>query len=145
MSLLSCAQIEQEAALSYNARTRQEVYLLKSHSCGELRDKNVGKEVTLAGWVHRRRDHGGLIFIDLRDKEGIAQVVFNPETSQKAHKTANELRNEYVAKITGKVEKRPAGTENQTLPTGKIEVIAREIQILNTSKTPPFRSEERRV
>jgi aspartyl-tRNA synthetase len=112
--------------------------LLKSHSCGELTEKHVGKEVTLAGWVHRRRDHGGLIFIDLRDKEGIAQVVFNPETSKKAHKTANELRNEYVAKIAGKVEKRPKGTENLKLPTGKIEVIASDIQILNTAKTPPF-------
>jgi len=112
--------------------------LLKSHSCGELRDNHVGKEVTLAGWVHRRRDHGGLIFIDLRDKEGIAQVVFNPETSKEAHKTANELRNEYVAKITGKVAQRPTGTENLKLPTGKIEVVASEIQILNTAKTPPF-------
>jgi aspartyl-tRNA synthetase len=112
--------------------------LLKSHSCGELRDKHVGQEVTLAGWVHRRRDHGGLIFIDLRDREGMAQVVFNPEISKKAHKTANELRNEYVAKITGKVSKRPAGTENLKLPTGKIEVIASDIQILNTAKTPPF-------
>jgi aspartyl-tRNA synthetase len=112
--------------------------LLKNHSCGELTEKHIGHEVTLAGWVHRRRDHGGLIFIDLRDKEGIAQVVFNPETSKKAHKTANELRNEYVAKITGKVEKRPKGTENLKLPTGKIEVIANDIQILNTSKTPPF-------
>ena len=112
--------------------------MLKSHSCGELRDKHVGHEVTLAGWVHRRRDHGGLIFIDLRDREGIAQVVFNPETSKKAHKTANELRSEYVAKITGKVAKRPPGTENTKLPTGKIEVIASDIQILNTAKTPPF-------
>ena len=112
--------------------------MLKSHSCGELTEKHIGHEVTLAVWVHRRRDHGGLIFIDLRDKEGIAQVVFNPETSKKAHKTANELRNEYVAKITGKVEKRPAGTENLKLPTGKIEVIANDIQILNTAKTPPF-------
>ncbi len=112
--------------------------MLKSHSCGELRDNHVGKEVTLAGWVHRRRDHGGLIFIDLRDKEGIAQVVFNPETSKEAHKTANELRNEYVAKITGKVAQRPTGTENLKLPTGKIEVVASEIQILNTAKTPPF-------
>lgn len=118
--------------------TRQEGYLLKSHSCGELTEKYIGHEVTLAGWVHRRRDHGGLIFIDLRDKEGIAQVVFNPETSKKAHKTANELRNEYVAKITGKVEKRPKGTENLKLITGKIEVIASDIQILNTAKTPPF-------
>ena len=112
--------------------------MLKSHSCGELTEKHIGHEVTLAGWVHRRRDHGGLIFIDLRDKEGIAQVVFNPEISKKAHQTANDLRNEYVAKITGKVEKRPKGTENLKLPTGKIEVIASDIQILNTAKTPPF-------
>ncbi|MGA7676841.1 MAG: aspartate--tRNA ligase [Dehalococcoidia bacterium] len=112
--------------------------MLKSHSCGELRDKHVGKEVTLAGWVHRRRDHGGLIFIDLRDRDGIAQVVFNPEISKKAHETANELRSEYVAKITGKVTKRPSGTVNLKLPTGKIEVIASDIQILNTAKTPPF-------
>jgi aspartyl-tRNA synthetase len=112
--------------------------LLKSHSCGELRDKHVGKEVALAGWVHRRRDHGGLIFIDLRDREGISQVVFNPEISKKAHKTANELRSEYVAQITGKVAKRPPSTENLKLPTGKIEIIASDIQILNTAKTPPF-------
>jgi aspartyl-tRNA synthetase len=125
------------AALGYNAGT-SEVHLLKSHSCGELTEKHIGHEVTLAGWVHRRRDHGGLIFIDLRDKDGIAQVVFNPETSKTAHKTANELRNEYVAKITGKVEKRPQGTENLKLPTGKIEVIASDIQILNAAKTPPF-------
>ena len=112
--------------------------MLKDHSCGELTEKHVGSEVTLAGWVHRRRDHGGLIFIDLRDKEGMAQVVFNPEISQKAHKTANELRNEYVARIKGRVEKRPKGTENLKLPTGKIEVIASDIQILNAAKTPPF-------
>jgi aspartyl-tRNA synthetase len=98
----------------------------------------VGQEVTLAGWVHRRRDHGGLIFIDLRDREGIAQIVFNPEISKGVHKVANELRNEYVAKITGKVAQRPPGTENTKLPTGKIEVIASDIQILNTAKTPPF-------
>ncbi len=112
--------------------------MLKSHSCGELREENVGNEVTLAGWVHRRRDHGGLIFIDLRDREGIAQIVFNPEISKGVHKVANELRNEYVAKVTGKVAQRPPGTENTKLPTGKIEVIASDIQILNTSKTPPF-------
>jgi aspartyl-tRNA synthetase len=88
--------------------------------------------------VHRRRDHGGLIFIDLRDREGIAQIVFNPEISKGVHKVANELRNEYVAKVTGKVAQRPPGTENTKLPTGKIEVIASDIQILNTAKTPPF-------
>jgi len=112
--------------------------LLKSHSCGELREKHVGQEVTLAGWVHRRRDHGGLVFIDLRDREGIAQVVFNPEISKTAHDVADGLRNEYVIKVTGEVALRPPGTENARLPTGEIEVIASDIQLLNTSKTPPF-------
>ncbi len=112
--------------------------MLKTHYCGELKEEHVGQNVILAGWVHRRRDHGGLIFIDLRDKEGIVQVVFNPDTSEKAHKTASELRIEYVAKIAGKVVKRPPGTENLKLPTGQIEVIASDIQILNTAKTPPF-------
>ena len=112
--------------------------MLKSHSCGELRKKHVGQEVTLAGWVHRRRDHGGLVFIDLRDREGIAQVVFNPEISKTAHEVADGLRNEYVIKVTGEVALRPSGTENPKLPTGEIEVIASDIQLLNTSKTPPF-------
>ena len=112
--------------------------MLKSHSCGELRKQHVGHEVTLAGWVHRRRDHGGLVFIDLRDREGIAQVVFNPEISKTAHGVADDLRNEYVIKVTGEVAKRPPGTENRKLPTGEIEVIASDIQILNTSETPPF-------
>jgi aspartyl-tRNA synthetase len=88
--------------------------------------------------VDRRRDHGGLIFIDLRDREGVTQVVFNPEISNDAHKVADQLRSEYVASITGKVSPRPAGTENPKLPTGDIEIIARSIRILNTSLTPPF-------
>lgn len=112
--------------------------MLKSHSCGELTEEHVGQLVSLAGWVHRRRDHGGLIFIDLRDRSGISQIVFNPEVSQSAHKIASELRNEYVVQLSGKVSRRPPGTENPNLPTGKIEVIANSIQILNTSKTPPF-------
>ncbi len=112
--------------------------MLKNHSCGELSKKDVGAEVTLAGWVDRRRDHGGLIFIDLRDREGITQVVFNPETSADCHKIASQMRSEYVIRVSGEVALRPKGTENPKLPTGEIEVIARSAEILNPSKTPPF-------
>ncbi len=112
--------------------------MLKTHSCGQLRKENKGIEVTLAGWVHRRRDHGGLIFIDLRDREGLTQVVFNPEIDVAAHKLANDLRSEYVIQVTGKVELRPAGTENKKIPTGDIEVYAENLNILNVSETPPF-------
>jgi aspartyl-tRNA synthetase len=112
--------------------------LLKSHSCGELRKKAIGTKVTLAGWVDRRRDHGGLIFIDLRDREGITQVVFDPETSAECHKIANSIRSEYVVQVTGEVSPRPKGTENPKLPTGDIEVIAHSAAVLNKSKTPPF-------
>jgi aspartyl-tRNA synthetase len=112
--------------------------LLKSHNCGQLRAANVGEEVTLAGWVHRRRDLGGLIFIDLRDREGITQVVFNPELAPDIHAAANGLRNEYVIQVVGKVSKRPQGTENSRLPTGEIEVPAGSLKIFNASKTPPF-------
>jgi len=112
--------------------------LLKSHSCGELNKKHVGLKVTLAGWVDRRRDHGGLIFIDLRDREGIVQVVFNPEVAPQCHEIASEMRSEYVVRISGEVALRPPGTENPKLATGEIEVIARKSDILNPSKTPPF-------
>ena len=112
--------------------------MLRSHNCGELTAKNIAETVTVAGWVHRRRDHGNLIFIDLRDRSGIVQVVLNPELSPVAHGTANQARNEYVLKVVGKVEHRPAGTENPKLSTGEIDILAAEVQILNTSKTPPF-------
>jgi len=112
--------------------------LLKTHSCGELTKKNIGTEVTLAGWVDRRRDHGGLIFIDLRDRGGIIQVVFNPETSKAAHKKASGMRSEYVIQVSGKVASRQKGTENLKLATGEIEVIADSTEILNPSKVPPF-------
>jgi aspartyl-tRNA synthetase len=112
--------------------------LYKDHSCGELRKSDSGKIVTLAGWVHRRRDHGGIIFIDLRDVNGITQVVFNPDISKEAHSIAEELRNEYVIKVSGTVSERPEGTENKSLPTGEIEVIAIDLKILNRAKTPPF-------
>jgi aspartyl-tRNA synthetase len=112
--------------------------LLKSHNCGELREKHAGQKVTLAGWVHRRRDHGGKVFIDLRDREGIVQVVFNPQVSQEAYEVAGSLRSEYVIQVTGEVATRPRGTENRKLATGDIEVIAKEAVVLNLSKTPPF-------
>ena len=112
--------------------------MLKSHDCGELRENHAGQRVTLAGWVHRRRDHGGKVFIDLRDREGIVQVVFNPQVSQEAYEVAGSLRTEYVIQVTGEVAVRPKGTENRKLATGGIEVIAGEAVILNPSKTPPF-------
>jgi len=112
--------------------------LLKTHSCGELNKEHVGTKVVLAGWVDRRRDHGGLTFIDLRDREGIVQVVFNPEISKLCHEIASEMRNEYVVKVSGEVVLRPPGTENPKLPTGDIEVIAQNTEILSPSKTPPF-------
>ncbi len=112
--------------------------MLKTHSCGEINREHVGSQVALAGWVDRRRDHGGLIFIDLRDREGIVQVVFNPEISKACHEIASEMRNEYVISISGEVAVRPPGTENPKLPTGEIEVIAKNAVILNPSKTPPF-------
>ncbi len=112
--------------------------MLKTHTNGELRKENVGQTVTLAGWVHRRRDHGGLIFIDLRDHFGMTQVVFNPAASPKAHQVASELRPEYVVRVTGQVEPRPEGQENPHLATGAIEVLAERAEILNESKPPPF-------
>ena len=112
--------------------------MLKSHSCGELNKEHVGAQVTLAGWVDRRRDHGGLIFIDLRDREGIVQVVFNPGISKPCHEIASEMRSEYVVRISGEVALRPPGTENPKLATGDIEVIAHNTDIINPSKTPPF-------
>ncbi|MFS8531106.1 aspartate--tRNA ligase [Sphaerobacter thermophilus] len=107
-------------------------------TCGELRAGDVGRTVTLKGWVNRRRDHGGLIFLDLRDRYGITQVVANPEHSHEAHQTAETVRNEYVLSITGTVAARPAGTENPNMATGAIEVVADRIEVLNPAKTPPF-------
>ncbi len=112
--------------------------MLKSRNCGELREEHTGQKVTLAGWVHRRRDHGGKVFVDLRDREGIVQVVFNPQISQEAYEVTGSLRSEYVIQVTGEVASRPKGTENRKLATGDIEIIAKEAVILNASKTPPF-------
>ncbi len=112
--------------------------MLKSHTCGELRAEHAGQAVTLAGWVNRRRDQGGLIFIDLRDRWGITQVVINQESSPEAHDIASEVRSEFVLQVEGHVRPRPDGTVNDELPTGAVEVVAAEIKLLNPSKNPPF-------
>lgn len=112
--------------------------MFRTHSCGELTVGRIGERVTLAGWVHRRRDHGGLVFIDLRDHAGLVQVVFNPEVSGAGHGVATGLRNEYVIQVIGDVAKRPPGTENPNMATGEVEVLVQQVQILNPSKTPPF-------
>jgi aspartyl-tRNA synthetase len=111
--------------------------VLKTDYCGDLRPSDEGKDVVLAGWVHRRRDHGGLIFIDLRDSRGIMQVVFGPDQPQ-AHAVASEARGEYVLSVRGRVQRRRPGTENEKMPTGEIEIVASEATILNAAKTPPF-------
>ena len=112
--------------------------MLKSINCGTLRKEHVGQEVTLAGWVHRRRDHGGLIFIDLRDRSGLVQVVFGADISEAAHAMAESIRPEYVIQVRGRVAARPEGLVNPHLATGEIEVEGQALTILNTAKTPPF-------
>jgi aspartyl-tRNA synthetase len=112
--------------------------MYKSYSCGELRVDQVGETVTLAGWVNRRRDHGGVTFIDLRDRDGIVQVVANPEISPEAHQSAIDLRGEWVVQVEGVVRRRPSGMENPNLATGDIEVEVHELKTLNPAKTPPF-------
>ena len=112
--------------------------MYKSHTCGELRSKDVGETVTLAGWVHRRRDHGGLTFIDLRDRFGLVQIVTDPEISEAAHTAMDPVRNEWVLQVEGKVRARPGDMENPELETGKIEVEVTAVNVLNPSKTPPF-------
>ncbi|MDA1127387.1 MAG: aspartate--tRNA ligase [Chloroflexi bacterium] len=112
--------------------------MLRSADCGALRGENDGEQVTLAGWIGRRRDHGGIIFLDLRDRSGIAQVVFNPETAADAARIAEEVRPEWVIQVKGTVNRRPAGSENPAIATGDVEVMATEITVLNRSLTPPF-------
>ncbi len=112
--------------------------MYRTHTCGELRAGHTGQQVTLAGWVHRRRDHGGVAFIDLRDRNGVVQVVANPDISPEAHAVVDPVRSEWVLRVRGTVRARPSGQENPSLDTGDIEVEAAEITVLNPSKTPPF-------
>ncbi len=114
---------------------------MRTHYCGDLSAENLGQIVTLAGWAHRRRDHGGVIFIDLRDREGLAQVVCDPDRAE-AFATADRARNEFVLKVTGKVRRRPEGTVNPNLRSGEVEVLAHEVEVLNPSLTPPFQLDD---
>jgi aspartyl-tRNA synthetase len=110
---------------------------MRTHYCGELNSQHIGRTVTLCGWAHRRRDHGGVIFIDLRDRTGMSQIVIDPDTPE-AFANAETVRNEFVLKITCRVRPRPEGTVNPNIPTGEVEMLASEIEILNPSLTPPF-------
>ncbi|WP_415887817.1 aspartate--tRNA ligase [Neptuniibacter sp. QD37_6] len=114
---------------------------MRSHYCGDLRKEHIGEDITLCGWVHRRRDHGGVIFLDVRDREGLAQVVFDPDREE-SFALADSCRNEFVVEIKGTVRGRPEGTINSEMPTGEIEVLGKELVILNKSETPPFQLDE---
>ncbi len=117
---------------------------MRSHYCGQVDEALLDQQVTLCGWVNRRRDHGGVIFIDLRDREGLVQVVFDPDRTD-VFQTAERARNEYVLQVVGKVRQRPAGTENANLRSGQIEILALELNVLNTAETPPFQLDEDNV
>jgi aspartyl-tRNA synthetase len=110
----------------------------RTHYCGDVNALHTGEEVVLMGWAHRRRDHGGVVFIDLRDREGLVQVVFNPDVSAACHNEAGRIRSEFVLAIHGRVRRRPEGMANPDLKSGEIEVLADDLEILNESKTPPF-------
>jgi aspartyl-tRNA synthetase len=114
---------------------------MRSHYCGQVNEKLLGRDVTVAGWVHRRRDHGGVIFVDVRDREGLLQVVFDPDLAQ-VFQEAERLRNEFVIKVTGQVRARPAGTANAHLASGQVELLARELEVLNRSEPLPFQLDE---
>ena len=114
---------------------------MRSHYCGQVNEKLVGQEVTVAGWVHRRRDHGGVIFVDLRDRDGLLQIVFDPD-NQAQFSEAEKLRNEFVVQIRGRVRERPTGTANANLASGKVELLARELVTLNRSEPLPFQLDE---
>jgi aspartyl-tRNA synthetase len=114
---------------------------MRSHYCGQVNEKQIGEEISVCGWVHRRRDHGGVIFVDLRDREGLLQVVFDPDRPE-IFAEAERIRSEYVLWVRGKVRNRPEGTVNPNMPTGRVEVLAHELETLNDSETPPFHHDE---
>ena len=115
--------------------------MMRTHYCGDLNKTHIGETVTLCGWAHRRRDHGGVIFIDLRDREGIAQIVIDPDTKE-TFATAESIRNEFVLKVICTVRARPEGTVNLNIPTGEVEILVKELKVLNKSLVPPFTIED---
>ena len=114
---------------------------MRSHYCGDINASHLDETVELCGWVNRRRDHGGVIFIDLRDRNGLVQVVYDPDLPE-IFSIAEEVRNEFVIRIKGRVRRRPEGTENTDLPTGEIEILGKELEILNRADTPPFQLDD---
>lgn len=130
----ACVRRDLYRISNYEKRTTT---MMRSHYCGQLNESLEGQEITLCGWVHRRRDHGGVIFLDIRDRDGLAQVVFDPDRAE-SFAAADRVRSEYVVKITGKVRLRPAGATNANMASGMIEVLGYELEVLNESETPPF-------
>lgn len=116
--------------------------MVRDRGCGEIRESDISHNLTLCGWVFKRRDHGGLIFIDLRDRSGVLQVVFSPDVSGKAHELAHDLRSEFVISVSGKIRKRPEGTENPNMPTGAVEMYVNKLDVLNESSPLPFTIED---
>src|SRR5262245_43396244 len=114
---------------------------MRTHYCGEVNERLVGSTVSVAGWVNRRRDHGGVIFVDLRDREGLLQVVFDP-SAKEVFAEAERLRGEWVIRVTGSIRPRPGGTANPNLPSGKVELVASELELLNRSEPLPFQLDE---
>ena len=111
---------------------------MRTHACGDVSTKDIGATVTLVGWTNKWRDHGGVVFIDLRDRSGIVQVVFSPEVDEEIHRAAHRIRNEFVIQVEGNVRARPEGTVNPSIPTGEVEVVVRKLLVLNESKPLPF-------
>ena len=116
---------------------------MRTHTCGELTSKHIGEEVTLGGFVHTRRDHGGIIFIDLRDRYGFTQIVFDPEFHKETHKLADSLKREFTIQVSGKVKARKKGMENPHLKTGEIEIFVTKLNIIAKAQTPPFEIDDR--
>ncbi|MFT6464043.1 MAG: aspartyl-tRNA synthetase [Halopseudomonas sp.] len=142
MALLSVRPLPQAVSLRKRPDSIQEHHtMMRSHYCGQLNETLADQEITLCGWVHRRRDHGGVIFLDIRDREGLAQVVFDPDREE-TFALADRVRSEYVVKVTGKVRPRPAGAVNPNMASGAIEVLGYELEVLNQAETPPFPLDE---